>query len=142
MQTVLVLDDEPIVTEFLRRALKDFHLIDATTAEQAIRLFLAHDRKVDLLVADVALPRSSGIQVALLLRSAIPDLPVILTVSIWNDGTSTELARLGSNSVAIIEKPYRAEALSKIVRELIGEPRLEEANTAERSRAAASRAVA
>jgi CheY-like chemotaxis protein len=125
MKTVLVLEDEPIVTEFLRRALKGFSLIEASTAEQALGLFISHDRQVDLLVAVVTLAVGSGTQVALLLRSAIPNLPVILTsghpVSHWSDRAFAELERLGSNSLAIVEKPYRAQLLSKVVGDLIGE---------------------
>jgi hypothetical protein len=44
------------------------------TAEQAVRLFVDHGRQIDLLVADVALPRRSGIYVALLLRAEIPQV--------------------------------------------------------------------
>jgi CheY-like chemotaxis protein len=128
------LEGEPVVRELLRRSLEDFSLIEAATVEQAIRLFLARGRQVDLLVADVTLRVSSGTLVALLLRSEIPNLPVILTsgypVSVWSDRTSAELDRLGPDSVEIVEKPYRAQALSNIVRELIGEPQPEKAMTA------------
>jgi CheY-like chemotaxis protein len=61
--------------------LKSYSLIEATTAEEALRLFSDHGRQVDLLIAAVTIPTSSGIQVALLLRSEIPDLPVLLTSS-------------------------------------------------------------
>jgi response regulator RpfG family c-di-GMP phosphodiesterase len=64
MKTIFLLDDESIVIKLLRRVLKAYTLIEATTAEQALRLFIDRDRQVDILVADVTLPRSSGIQVA------------------------------------------------------------------------------
>ena len=77
MKTVLVLQDEPGV-ELLRNVLRQYTVIEATTAEQALHLFKTHARQVDLLIADLTLPKSSGIQVACLLRSELPDLPVIL----------------------------------------------------------------
>jgi DNA-binding response OmpR family regulator len=68
VNTILVLEDEPSVRKHLRRMLKRYGLIEASGAEQALQLFLEHERKIGFLVADVTLPKSSGIQVALLLR--------------------------------------------------------------------------
>lgn len=123
MKTILVLEDNPSVMMVLRLMLETYRLIEASTAEQAIRLFTDHGRKIDLLVADVTLPTSSGIQVALLLRLEIPDLPVILTsgypVNDWSDGDLADLGRLGANSVAILPKPFQGKVLSDAVRELI-----------------------
>jgi CheY-like chemotaxis protein len=135
MKTILVVDDEVVLLKLLGSVLKkQYSVIEAVTAEQALRLFIDHGRHVDLLLADVTLPTSSGIQVARLLRSAIPRLPVILIsgypVSAWSARDSDDLDRLGSNSVAILEKPFQADALLNAVRELIGETQTELAITA------------
>jgi DNA-binding response OmpR family regulator len=122
MATILVLEDEPAVMKFLRHMLRQYTLVEAATAEQAFHAF--SDREIDILVADVTLPRGSGIQLALLLRSRSPDLPVILMsgypLSYWNDGDRTDLAKLGSSSVAILQKPFHSPVLQKAIRELIG----------------------
>ena len=124
MKTVLVLEDEPAVLEFLRNVLRQYTVIEATTAEQALHLFKTHARQVDLLIADVTLPQSSGIHVALLLRSEFADLPVILTsgysVSDWTVRDCTDLQRLGSNSVALLQKPFQVQDLLNLVRERLG----------------------
>lgn len=134
MNTILVLEDEPSVMTLLRYMLKQYNLLEATSAEQALQLFLEHDRKIGLLMADVTLPRSSGIQVALLLRSRFPHLPVILTsgypVSDWTGRDYTDLKRLGSTLVAFLQKPFQTKALSNAVCELIGESHPEIARTA------------
>jgi CheY-like chemotaxis protein len=133
LKTLLVLDDHPSVMMVLRLMLEQYSLIEASTAEQALRLFTDHGRKIDLLVADVTLPTSSGIQVALLLRKEIPELPLILTsgypVSGWSDRDSADLERLASKSVAILQKPFQAQTLLKAVRELLA-PQAEETKTA------------
>ncbi len=122
MKTLLVLEDESSLMKLIRHMLTQYNLIEAPSAEQPLRLFGAHGRQVDLLVADVTLPTSSGIQVALLLRSEVPDLPVILTsgypVKSWSDTDSSDLERLGSNGVTILSKPFEAKALLNAVREL------------------------
>ena len=134
MKTILVLEVNASVMMVLRLMLEPYSLIEASDAEQALRLFTDHGRKIDLLVADVTLPRSSGIQVALLLRSEVPDLPVILTsgypVSAWSDLDSADLERLGSRSVAIVQKPFQAQGLLKAVCELTGTGLSESAGTA------------
>ncbi len=124
MKTLLLLEDDPFVMMILRLVLEQYSLIEASTAEEALRLFTDGGRKIDLLVADVTLPTSSGIQVALLLRKRTRTLPVILTsgypVSAWRDRDSADLKRLGSRSVAILPKPFQGKALSDAVRDLIG----------------------
>jgi two-component system cell cycle sensor histidine kinase/response regulator CckA len=133
LRTILVLEDEPSIMKFMRLLLEKNSLIEATTAEQALRLFTDVGRKIDLLVADVTLPTSTGIQVALLLRLEIPDLPVILTsgypVNDWSDCDLADLGRLGANSVAILPKPFQGKALSDEVRELLA-PKVEKTKTA------------
>jgi CheY-like chemotaxis protein len=134
MQTLLVLEDEPAVMMLLRHMLKQYRLFAASTAQQALGLFAGHNREIDLLVADVTLPTISGIEVALLLRQDAPNLPVILIsgypASFWDEMDSTDLELLGSNSVLIIQKPFRAQELLNAVCQLIGAPQLSEAGTA------------
>jgi CheY-like chemotaxis protein len=134
LKTLLVLEDNPSVMVVLRLMLEQYSLIEASTAEQALRLFTDVGRRIDLLVADVTLPTSSGIEVALLLRSEAPDLPVILTsgypVSAWSDRDSADLERLGSRSVAILPKPCQGKTLSDAVREMIRTTPSETAGTA------------
>lgn len=124
MKTLLVLEDEPLVMKLLRHMLKQYNLVEATSAEEALRLFNDHGNQIDLLLADVTLPMSSGIQVALTIRSKAPNLPVILTsgypVSGWNERDAADLKRLDSRSVVILQKPNPGRRLLSAVEELIG----------------------
>ncbi len=124
MKTLLVLDDHPGVVDFLRDILRQYRVLEAATAEQALHLFRTYSREIDLLLSDVTLPRSSGIQIALLLRSEIPDLPVILTsgypVSDWKDRDCTDLQRLGSTKVSLLAKPIQVQDLLTTIDNLTG----------------------
>ena len=99
MKALMMLEDESPVRELLRHILTGWSLNVATNMEHALKLFIACDRQVDLLLADVTLPAGSGIQVALLLRSVLPALPVILTtrypVSAWSVRDFLDLEKLG-----------------------------------------------
>ena len=125
MKAILVLEDEPSLMKLLRHTLKDYRMIEATTAEEALMLFIDHDYLIDLLVADLTLPTKSGAQVALHLRSKIPDLPVILTsgypVSGWKERDSADLRRLGQ-PVAVLQKPFTGHQLLDAIGDLTGCP--------------------
>jgi DNA-binding response OmpR family regulator len=93
-----------------RIILNAFTILEATTIEEALRKFIENDRHVNLMIADVILPVGSGIHAALVLRSEVPELPIILTSgypqSMWSDQGITDLLRLGPDSVQIIQKPF------------------------------------
>ena len=135
MKTILLLDDESMLLKLLGSVVsRHYNVIKATTAEQALGVFIKDGRQVDLLVADLSLAISSGIQVALLLRSVVPALPVVLTsgypVNAWTERDSADLDRLGSNSVVILQKPFPSQTLLKTIRALMGGPQSELARTA------------
>jgi CheY-like chemotaxis protein len=129
MTSILVLEDEPFLMTFLRQLLEQYTVLEASTAEEALRRFMDNKPSVGLLIADVNLATSSGIQVALLLRQENPALPVILTsgypVSNWSGRDAADLARLGPSTVTILQKPFTSQTALERVRELVGEPQPE-----------------
>jgi CheY-like chemotaxis protein len=133
MKTLLVLEDEPSVMKLLRHMLKEYHVIEATTPEEALIRFTDLNQ-VDLLVADLILPNMSGLQVALNLRSKRAALPVILTsgfpVSGWSARDSADLEALGGKAVAVLQKPFHKQILLNAVCELIGSAQPDKARTA------------
>jgi DNA-binding NtrC family response regulator len=74
--------------KLLKQTLSRYKLIEATAADEALRPFADRSHHVDLLIGDVTLPTDSGLRVAFFLRSAVRNLPVILTfgypVSSWS----------------------------------------------------------
>jgi CheY-like chemotaxis protein len=95
---------------------------ESSNAEEAIARFLDVKGQIDLLVADVNLPSSTGIQVALLLRAELPTLRVILTSgyerSDWQGRDAADLERLGLDSLKILQKPFMPQALLNCIQEL------------------------
>jgi CheY-like chemotaxis protein len=136
VKTILVLEDEPILLSLLRLILRrsGYSVLEAGDAEEALRKFHLNNRNLDLVIADVNLPSSSGIQVALVLRAELPDLRVILTsgypATTWNPRDSADLWRLGPDSVRVLQKPFRPLTLLNTVRELTAAPQSELARAA------------
>jgi DNA-binding response OmpR family regulator len=134
---VLVLEDEPALMGLLRHTLRQYEVIEATTADEALYLFGERRRHIDLLIADMTLPVGSGLRVAFFLRSEIRNLPVIVTsgypVSSWSVRDTLDLQRLGSNSVAFLQKPFQSQELLRLVEILLGESPAEDAKAHRRN---------
>jgi CheY-like chemotaxis protein len=136
VKVILLMEDDPLVMAYMRQILKQYKVIEAATAEEALRLFNDCGREVDLLVANLMLPTkvSSGIEVALTLRSERPNLPVIVTsgfpAGMWSRRNTADLGRLGSDFVAVIEKPIQAQVFVNAVNRLLGASCHEIAKTA------------
>jgi len=73
VNTILILDDEAPIRTLLRRTVPlGYTVLEAATANEALRCFEDADAGLDLLIADVNLPGGpSGVCVALELRSLI-----------------------------------------------------------------------
>lgn len=75
---ILVVEDDPLVREFVVEALRDqgYHVIHAANGEEA--LSWCRQRVADVLVTDIQLPGTiGGWQIAERCREHDPDLPVI-----------------------------------------------------------------
>lgn len=129
MSKLLVVEDRSPVMKLIRLTLMvGYKLVEATTAEEALLLFLDNGQQIDLLLTDVSLSKRScisGIEMALLLRSRLRRLPIILTstspVSRWNAKDSSDLDRLGGLLVRTVLRPFALTALPTAVRQLLDE---------------------
>jgi CheY-like chemotaxis protein len=125
MKTILVLEDEAMVTRLFHLALRGYNIVEAATAAEALRHFCNYESHIDLLIADLALA-TTGINVPLRLRSVLPTLPVILASDCpqrnWTDQNSDALGRLGTDSVTILQKPFFPSVVLHKVHEMIGAP--------------------
>jgi len=65
--------------------------------------------------SDVVMPGMGGIALAKLLRARFPNLPVILTT-----GYSHVLAEDTEHGFELLQKPYSAEQLSRVLRRVTG----------------------
>ena len=114
--TVLVLDDDPIARAVFRKILRSrhFNVVEASTAEEAMRALRRAPWDYDLLIADCILDDSSGFEVALRARRLRPDLPVLLT-----SGTPQENVSDLGDGVEFLSKPFRPKTLESLVQRLL-----------------------
>jgi two-component system cell cycle sensor histidine kinase/response regulator CckA len=75
---ILVVDDEPVVVEFVERVLQTagYDIMTATSGDAALEL-CTEQGLPDLLVTDMKMPRMEGDELASKLRQRDPDLKVL-----------------------------------------------------------------
>ena len=124
--TILLLEDEGVVTRLLRFILqaRGYAILEATSARQALEVCLVSNNECDLIITDINLPMTSGIEVALQLRARMPRLKIILTsglpVGYHTDQHSALFSELPSDSVEFLQKPFIPADVLRMVDSLMG----------------------
>ena len=121
-ETVLVVDDDPLVLDVTRRALTEhgYHVLAAASVRDA--LHLAQRASIDLLVTDVAMTGSSGPALAEALQTARADSAPLRTLYI-SGYTADEVVRrrLLRPEQPFLQKPFDGDALARRVRQMLDE---------------------
>jgi DNA-binding response OmpR family regulator len=125
--TVLVIEDEPSVSAFLRSALqrRGYQVVTAPSASEGLDLL---KRGCYLgVISDVRTPgAASGTEVYTWIRESAPELLtrlVFITGDIVNEQTSKLLAESGA---PVVVKPFRVSELISAVEQTIGKPSKEQ----------------
>lgn len=118
--TILVVEDEVEVGKVVRLTLElqGYHVISAQDAEAALRLATGHPDQIDLLIADVVMPRMSGAKLFDQLRQSRPTLRVLF-ISGYSDDILADYG-LSSQDQRFLAKPFSSPTLGRRVRELLG----------------------
>ncbi|MBL6455053.1 PAS domain S-box protein [Belnapia sp. T6] len=118
-ETVLVVEDEPVVRAVMVEVLRDlgYQALEAGDGREALAL-LAEGRRLDLLVTDVGLPGGmNGRQLAEQAREARPGLKVLFVTGYADAaGLTGEVLAPGT---ALVTKPFEAGLLARRIRGLI-----------------------
>ncbi|MBI2528746.1 MAG: sigma-54-dependent Fis family transcriptional regulator [Candidatus Rokubacteria bacterium] len=111
---VLVVDDERLIRWSLEQTLEK-HGYDVETAEDGARAVAAvRDEVPDLLLLDLKLPDTDGIQILRQVKESHPDIQVIIMTAYADVGTAVEAMRLGAYDY--IAKPIDFENLGVTLR--------------------------
>jgi PAS domain S-box-containing protein len=109
---VLLVEDNQLVGEFAAQLIGELGYSNmwVPSAQEALALVEAEPDKFDMIFTDVVMPGTSGIELAEILRSRFPTLPVVLT-----SGYSHVLAEEGAHGFELLQKPYTAEGLARVL---------------------------
>jgi DNA-binding response OmpR family regulator len=112
---VLVVDDEPVIADTLVEILNrsGYAAIAAYDGEDALETALL--MPPELVIADVGLPGISGIEVATVLRTKLPECKVLLLSGRAAPTGLSEPVKMDGNGFAVINKPiHPTELLAQI----------------------------
>jgi len=117
-ETILVAEDEDAVRSFVERVLTGagYRVIAASNGAQAVAM-AADAADLDLLFTDVVMPGMSGVELAAALAATHPALPVIYASGYSEEGVLE--SRGAETGVPYLPKPFAAESLLALVREVL-----------------------
>jgi CheY-like chemotaxis protein len=117
---ILLVEDEPAVRRIMRISLElaDCTVYEASNGEEALELMHRLGRDVDLVIADLLMPRTSGTTLANALRRIRPELPVLFV----SGASDTDLLRILGRTPAddeVLWKPFTPEQLVDAAEKLL-----------------------
>ncbi len=117
-ETVLVVEDEPVVRSLIVEVLEDlgYRTLEASDGPAGLKL-LQSRRRIDLLVTDVGLPGLNGRQLADAAREGRPSLKVLFITGYAENATLA--AGFLEPGMQMITKPFAVDALAQKIRSII-----------------------
>ncbi len=122
METVLIVDDEKNYLVVLEALLgpEGYEILTASSAEEAIRLIQESD--LDLIITDMKMPGTSGMQLLETSKEIKPDLPVIMMTAYGTIEMAVEAMK--KRAYDYITKPFQNEELKLTVKKALENYRL------------------
>jgi two-component system, OmpR family, response regulator MprA len=114
---ILVVDDDPRITDLLRRVLayEGYSVASAASGNEALKRTL--ERPPDLVVLDIMLPGLDGLEVARRLRAADDNVPVLMVTA--RDAVADRVKGLETGADDYLVKPFAPEELVARVKALL-----------------------
>ena len=114
---ILVVDDDPRITELLRRilAFEGYSVAIAATGNEALNRVL--ERPPDLIVLDIMLPGLNGLEIAQRLRAAGDNVPILMLTA--RDAVADRVQGLETGADDYLVKPFAPEELVARVKALL-----------------------
>jgi signal transduction histidine kinase/CheY-like chemotaxis protein len=111
-KSVLIVDDNKTNLRILQMQLQQWKLAatQASSAQQAL-MYLERGTRFDLIITDQQMPDMDGIELAAKIKTAYPDMPLILLSSVGDDSAKNQNALFS----AVLTKPVKHSLLIKTV---------------------------
>jgi CheY-like chemotaxis protein len=121
-ETILLVEDEPRVRELVRRLLDSngYPVLEAASAEEALRVWDQHRDRIHLLLSDVVMPGLGGLRLAEKLTTERPGLHVVLMTGY---GEIWRAVRESHAHGSLLRKPFSPDALLRQVQQALDKPK-------------------
>jgi DNA-binding NtrC family response regulator len=114
MEKILIVDDEAFIRENLERIIAEdgYRPISTESPDEAIKIVA--EEEISLVLLDLNLGSSSGLDVLRALRDVDPDILVIIITGYGTVESAVEALKIGAYDY--IKKPFKADAIHLIVK--------------------------
>ena len=116
---ILLVDDEADIREVFKEEFLSigWEVYEASNGLEAIELF--NKTPMDVILSDVRMPKSTGIDLLTKIRAIHPTVPMVFLVSGFTDLTAEQAKKSGANR--LFNKPFNlSEIMDIIVKESTG----------------------
>ena len=114
--SVLVVDDNPDLTDFLKKSLGEYfkRVVIASDGMEALQLTKSH--APDIIISDVMMPRMNGYELCKNIKEdiTISHIPIVLLTA--RDDKQSQLSGYKNGADAYLTKPFEIEMLMEIIR--------------------------
>ncbi|MFI5840026.1 response regulator transcription factor [Catenuloplanes sp. NPDC051500] len=114
---VLVVDDDPTVSDVVRRYLEQAGCEVRLAADGAAGLAAIAAQRPDLVVLDLMMPGIDGIEVCRVLRRQLPDLPVVMLTALGEEADRVLGLEVGADDY--VTKPFSPRELVLRIRSVL-----------------------
>lgn len=119
-ETILIVEDEPVVREMAHIILQEcgYRILEAANGHQALKIWEKQGPLIDLVLTDVVMPEGmSGVQLAQQLLRAKPDLRLLFASGYSMD--NLDPAFVQQSHAMYLQKPYTHLTLAQAVRQCL-----------------------
>jgi PAS domain S-box-containing protein len=118
-ETIFIVDDEKMITDVNAKMLAGlgYKVLTAGSGQEAIEIYRAKGKEIDLVIMDMIMPGISGGVAIDKIKAINPEVKVILSSGYSINSDAKDIMDRGIK--AFIQKPFLLEELSKKIREVL-----------------------
>lgn len=118
---ILLIDDSNLSRSILKRALGEGHeFIEADNGMRGLELYFLE--KPSLVILDLTMPGTNGLEILEQLRTMAPEARIIIGSADIQDTTRSRAQELGAS--AYLTKPFTPERVQEVVRRVMESPQV------------------
>ena len=118
-ERILLAEDEEVILEMAKLGLesKGYQVLTAPDGAAALSVYREKWREIDLVIADMVMPRMSGSELFSRMKEINPGVRVIVSSGYSHDQEGQRMLQHGC--LGYLQKPYNTESLNQLVRSIL-----------------------
>jgi two-component system cell cycle sensor histidine kinase/response regulator CckA len=119
METILLVEDEDLVSDVTKRILErgGYAVLTAANGKEALNVYIKKADGISLVILDLIMPEMGGKECLVRLREIDPNVRILVSSGYYRDGMAKEVIEYGARS--FICKPYNSTRMLAAVREVL-----------------------